>query len=252
MTPLKLAPVALALSLAAAIASAQTDPASAPPAIDGGSIQALKDMGVYLQTLDRFRVSTELTGERVLADGQKLQHMAYAVVDAERPDKLRAHMTSARSAREIIYNGQTATISLPTQKYYSTVEFSGPLATFIGKLEERYGVEIPLADLFTWGTPAAPIERIDSAMNAGQDYVDDELCDHYAFRQGRFDWQIWISAEGRPLPRKLVIINRADEARPQSVSILHWDLKPKFTRTTFDFKPPKGSQAVELHALDEK
>lgn len=35
-------------------------------------------MGVYLQTLDRFRVSTELTGERVLADGQKLQHMAYA------------------------------------------------------------------------------------------------------------------------------------------------------------------------------
>ena len=38
------------------------------------SIQALKDMGAFLQTLKRFRVSTELTGERVLADGQKLQH----------------------------------------------------------------------------------------------------------------------------------------------------------------------------------
>jgi len=252
VTPLKLAPVALALSLAAAVASAQTDPTAAPPAIDGGSIQALKDMGVYLQTLDRFRVSTELTGERVLADGQKLQHMAYAVVDAERPDKLRAHMLSARSAREIIYNGQTATISLPTQKYYSTVEFSGPLSSFIGKLEERYGVEIPLADLFTWGTAAAPTDRIDSAMNAGQDYVDDELCDHYAFRQGKFDWQIWISADDKPLPRKLVIINRADEERPQSVSIMHWDLKPKFTQSTFNFKPPKGSKAVELHALEKK
>lgn len=252
MTPLKLVPLALALSLAATVANAQSDPDAAPPAIDGGSIQALKDMGAYLQTLERFRVSTELTGERVLADGQKLQHMAYAVVDAERPDKLRAHMLSARSAREIIYNGQTATISLPTQKYYSTVEFSGPLSAFIGKLEERYGVEIPLADLFTWGTPAAPIERIDSAMNAGQDYVDDELCDHYAFRQGKFDWQIWISADDKPLPRKLVIINRADEERPQSVSIMHWDLKPKFTQSTFNFKPPKDAKAVELRSLEKK
>ena len=55
-------------------------------------------------------------------------------------------------------------------------------------------MELPLSDLFLWGTPAAPLDKIESAMNAGQDFIGDDLCDHYAFRQGKIDWQIWITA----------------------------------------------------------
>ncbi len=43
-------------------------------------------MGAHLQTLKRFQVSTEMTGERVLADGQKLQHEATADLDVDRPN----------------------------------------------------------------------------------------------------------------------------------------------------------------------
>ena len=118
----------LAMSLAAPSAFAQTAPAGtaapAANAVDPASIQALKDMGAYLQTLKRFHVSTELTGERVLADGQKLQHTATADMDVERPNKIRAVMHSARSEREIIYDGKTVTLYTPAQKYYSTVEFT--------------------------------------------------------------------------------------------------------------------------------
>jgi hypothetical protein len=51
-----------------------------------GAIQALRDMGAYLQSLSRFEVTTETTGERVLADGQKLQHGATAVMQVARPN----------------------------------------------------------------------------------------------------------------------------------------------------------------------
>ncbi len=101
------------------------------------SVQALKDMGAYLQTLKRFRVSTELTGERVLADGQKLQHAATADMDVERPNKIRAVMKSARSEREIIYDGKTVTLYTPAQKYYSTVEFTETIGSLIDKLEDK-------------------------------------------------------------------------------------------------------------------
>ena len=190
-------------------------------------------------------MSTELTGERVLADGQKLQHTAVADLDVVRPNMLRARMVSARSARELFFDGKTVTLFTPAQKYYSTVEFTDNIGGLINKLEERYGVDIPLADLFLWGTPAAPLDKIDSAMNAGQDFIDDDLCNHYAFRQGNFDWQIWITTGSKPLPRKLVITNRADEARPQSVSLMEWNLKPTFTDAVFKFTPPKGATAVE-------
>ena len=257
-----LSPAVLALLLASPFAGAQTAPATpatpsavaAPSAnaVDPKSIQALKDMGAHLQSLNRFTVSTTLTGERVLTDGQKLMHTAYATVDAERPNKLRALLRSARSTRDFVYDGKTFTIFIPAQKYYSSVAFSEPISGLVGKLEDRFGVEIPLSDLFTWGTPAAPVDKIDSAMNVGQAWIGKDLCDHYAFRQGSADWQIWITANGKPLPRKLVITNRADEARPQSVSLMEWSLKPAFTASTFKFTPPNGATRIEMVPLKAK
>jgi hypothetical protein len=126
------------------------------------------------------------------------------------------------------------------------------ISGLIGRLQEKFGVEVPLSDLFLWGTPAAPLDRIESAMNAGQDFVGDDLCDHYAFRQGNYDWQIWIQTGSKPLPRKLVITNRADEARPQSVSLIDWNLKPTFKDSNFTFTPPKGASKVEIVPLKTK
>lgn len=239
----------LAMALAAPSANAQTAPAAA---VDPASIQALKDMGAHLQTLKRFSVATEVTGERVLADGQKLQHTATAKMNVQRPNKIRALMKSARSTREIIYDGKTVTLFTPAQKYYSTVAFTETIGGLIDKLEARFGVEMPLSDLFLFGTPEAPLDKIESAMNAGQDFIDDDLCDHYAFRQGKVDWQIWITVGSKPLPRKLVITNRADEARPQSVHTIDWNLKPTFKDSVFKFTPPKGATKVELVPLKTK
>jgi len=242
----------LSLALAAATcvqaqtAAAGAAPPPAPNPVDAGAIQALKDMGAHLQTLKRFQVSTALTGERVLADGQKLQHSATADLDVERPNRLRAVMVSARSERRVIFNGKTVTLYTPAQKFYSTVPFTGTIGELVEQLENRYAVELPLSDLFLWGTAAAPLDKIDSAMNAGQDFIGKDLCDHYAFRQGQIDWQIWITTGAKPLPRKIVITNRADEARPQSVSLLEWNLKPTFTNASFSFTPPKGATAIEI------
>jgi hypothetical protein len=247
-----------ALCLAAAVAHAQ-QPArtgdSAPPAtnpVSPESIKALQDMGAYLQTLTRFRATAEVTGERVLADGQKLQHTASATVDVARPNRLRVRMISPRSERELVFDGRTVTLFTPALKYYSTVEFADTVGGLVGRLQERFGVDVPLSDLLVWGTPAAPLDRIQSGMNAGQDFVGQDLCDHYAFRQGDVDWQIWIMTGSRPLPRKIVITDRKDEARPQSVTLIGWNTKPAFDAATFAFVPPKGATKVEMVPLKSR
>jgi hypothetical protein len=254
----------LAMALVTPSLHAQTAPAPAAPAaaaapaqpaanpVDPASIQALKDMGAHLQTLKRFQVSTDLMGERVLADGQKLMHSARAELDVERPNKLRARMSSARTERILFYDGKTVTLYTPGQKSYSSIAFTDNLGVLENRLEERYGIQIPLSDLFAWGTPAAPLDKIESAMNAGQDFIGEALCDHYAFRQGEIDWQVWITTGSKPLPLKIVITNRADDARPQSVSVLDWNLKPTFTDAVFKFTPPKGVTKAEIVPLKTK
>lgn len=225
--------------------------ASAPAAtvVDPAVIDSLKVMGKFLQSLKRFQLTTELMGEVVLVDGQKLQHNARADMDVQRPGMIRTRMSSARGEREIYFNGKVVTFFLPSQNYYSRVNFSGSIGELTERLEDHYGIEVPLTDLFLWGTSAAPLEKIESAMNAGQDFIGTDLCNHYAFRQGNTDWQIWIKADGNPLPRKLVITNRADEARPQSISMVNWNLSPRFSDAIFTFTPPKGATSVELRAL---
>lgn len=221
-------------------------------AVDPAAVQALRDMGTYLQTLKQYEAVIDLSGERVLADGQKLQHNAMAKVDVQRPNKMRAEMRSVRSTRDLIYDGKTVALYMPEQKYYSTAPFTEDLGGLVDRLRERFGVEIPVADLFLWGTPKAPLDNMTSAMNAGQSIVDNTLCDHYAFRQGDIDWQIWIATGPRPLPRRLVITNRADDARPQSVTSIRWNLNPKFSASTFTFTPPPGAKQAEFVPLKNR
>jgi hypothetical protein len=99
--------------------AAAVPPSSAANAVDPTAIQALMDMGTYLQSLKRFHVSTDCMGERVLADGQKLQHSASAEMDVLPPQMLRVRMASSRSERELIFDGRRTTLFTPAQKYYS-------------------------------------------------------------------------------------------------------------------------------------
>ncbi|WP_341677381.1 DUF2092 domain-containing protein [Niveibacterium sp. SC-1] len=214
--------------------------------VDPKSVDALRKMGTYLQSLKSFGVTTQLTAERVLEDGQKLQHAAEAELQVARPNKLRAKLATANNQREILYDGKTVVLYSPAQKYYSSLDWNGSIGELATGLQRKYGVELPLADLFLWGTAEAPFDKIESAMNAGQDLVDGEVCDHYAFREGQLDWQIWILAGAKPLPRKVVITNRADEARPQSVSTINWNLNAHASASSFSFSAPKGSKKIEI------
>jgi hypothetical protein len=234
---------------ATAPAAAPADSKPDPNAVSPDAIQALKDMGTYMQTLKQFAVNIDLDGERVLSDGQKLQHSANAKVDVDRPSKMRVQMRSARAQRDLYYDGQKVALYYPKENFYSTTDSTGNLSDLVVKLRQRFGVEVPISDLFLWGTPNAPTDGITSAMRAGQDVIDGQLCDQYAFRQGTVDWQIWIASGSQPLPRKIVVTNRDDEARPQSVTWLTWNLKPKFSASTFHFTPPKGAKLAEFVPL---
>jgi hypothetical protein len=173
-------------------------------------------------------------------------------MDVLRPNKIRVLMKSARNERQLVYDGKTVSLYTPAQKYYGALEFNGTLGALIDLLEEKYGMQIPLDDLFRFGTPEAVLDKFESAMNAGQDFIGRDLCDHYAFRRGKIDWQIWITTGSKPLPRKIVITNRADDARPQSVQMLDWNLKPTFTDAVFKVTQPKGSSKIEIIPVKTK
>jgi hypothetical protein len=77
-------------------------------------------------------------------------------------------------------------------KYYASVTAPPTIPAALEFAAQKYGLEVPLADLFFWGTDKAHLEDIQAAINVGPGSIDGVLCDHYAFRQEDVDWQLWI------------------------------------------------------------
>ena len=64
------------------------------------------------------------------------------------------------------------------------------------------------------------------------------------------DWQIWIEAGARPIPRKYVITSKGVAAAPQyTLRIKEW--KTDVAPDAFAFKPAQGSKKVALNELND-
>jgi hypothetical protein len=241
---------AAVFSALAAAASAQTPSAPArtaePPAVEPAAMDALRRMGGYLRTLKVFQVDATTSDEKVLDDGQKLLTDGSAKVLARTPSALYAEVENDRHDRIYVYDGKTFTLYGKRLNFYATVPAPPTIRELIDRLDEKYGFSVPFEDLFRWGAPGSGEAKITGAMEVGPSVVLGTTCKHYAFRQADIDWQLWIQEGEFPLPRKLAITTRTDDARPQHVAVYTWNLAPSFNDATFEFKPPEGAGRVVL------
>jgi hypothetical protein len=227
-------------------ALAQTPAAAAAPTMDPEAMAALDRMGEFLRSLKAYRVQAVTTRDTVTNDGQLIQRHADWDVLAQSPNRLRMSLASDRKERIYFFDGKSFTIYSPQHRYYASV--AGPATTreLAVTLADDYDIELPLEDLFWWGTERVDRTGILGGELIGPSAVEGTTCDHYAFRQADVDWQIWIQAGSYPLPRRLVIATKTDEARPQFSATYTWDLAPSYNDASFQFVPPPGAARIAI------
>jgi hypothetical protein len=237
---------------------ASTDPAGAgatPAAVpdvsssetrrDPEAIKALERMGDYLRTLKAFQVRSETNRDEVLDDGQNVEFDGVVEMIVQRPNRLRADVTSDKQQRLYFYNGATLSVWARRVNYYATVPAPPTIRELVDKLSDKYDIELPLADLFYWSDRAST-GSITDATDLGPSQIGGVSCEHFAFRQEDVDWQVWIQQGDYPLPRKIVIRTLTDEARPRFAAVLTWNLAPSFNDAAFTFVPPPDAKRITL------
>lgn len=216
------------------------------PAVNPGAMAALQGMGAYLRTLKSFQVEVATTDEDVLDDGQRIQYAGTTRILARMPNGLLAEVANDRHERTYVYDGKTFTLLAKRLNYYATVPAPPTVGQLASTLDEKYDVSVPIVDLFRWGTTDWSTKGITGAIDVGPSTVEGVTCQQYAFRQADIDWQIWIQKGDYPLPRRLVITTKTDEARPQHTAEYKWSLAPSFNDAAFAFNPPEGASKVLL------
>jgi hypothetical protein len=212
--------------------------------LEQDALAALDRMGAFLSSLQEFAVRAETTKEEVLESGQKLQFAKSVDLWVKRPNALRADVNSDRQRRQFFYDGKTFALYSPRLGYYASVAAPPTIGELVGVLQERYGVEMPLVDLFHFGTDPHLKEAIRSAIDVGPATIGGADTEHYAYRQLDVDWQIWIEHGETPLPRKFVITTREEPSEPQFVAVLTWNLTPNLHPKSFTFVPPADAKRI--------
>jgi hypothetical protein len=230
-------------------APAPAPAAAATPAavINAKAIDRLNAMGAHLRSLKAFTVNADVTVEEVLDSGQKVENAVSIDIAARLPNKLRVHTTSAERSRKIYYDGKSVTIFAEKLKYYGSFPAPATIAETVDVAAKKYGIEVPLADLFLMGTDKFDTKSITEAIYVGPQVIGGVLCDQLAFRQPGVDWQICIERGRAPLPRKLVVTGTGgDPAQPVRRSILSWKAGTAPEAAAFTFVPPKGTTRIAV------
>ena len=240
-------PLAIALG-AAAHAQAKAAPAAPTAKPDADALAALNKMGEALRAMTAFTVVADVTTEQVLDSGQKLQYGGDLKIEAQRPSGFKISMNFDHKQREIYYDGKSITLFAPKVGYYASVPAPATIGATVATIQDKYGVEIPLADLFQLGVDPALTARIQSGFDVGPETVGGAACEHYAFRQEAADWQVWIRTDGPALPCKMVITTTQDEAQPQYTAVMTWQATAP-AQAAYTFNPPANAHRITVADL---
>jgi hypothetical protein len=254
-------PIALVLSCAIsvgveAVATAKVAPdseAAATPekaktsaSVDPDALAALNKMGAYLRTLGSFELKADTLTDNVLENGQTAQFAGTVDYKVRRPNGFVITVADDRKVRQFNYDGKNFTVFSPRMGYYATVAAPATIREVLDNAYQKYGISLPMDDLFRWGQPGDKSGNLKSGFLVGYAKMGGQDADQYAFRSGNIDWQIWIARGDKPLPLKIVLTDASDPARPQYTATYHWVPSATFTDATFAFKPPPASKPIKL------
>jgi len=241
---------ALTLSFAVAIGAAPTVHAQSN---DAGKI--LKAMSDYITSQKRISLSFDASIEVITPQLQKIQFNASGTLLRDRPDKLWARRTGGYADVEFVFDGKTFTVFNKNNDTYAQSTSSSSVDQLVAKLRTEYSVEAPGADLLVSNPYKQMITGVLDAKHIGPAVIGGVDCEHLAFRNHDTDWQIWIEAGSKPIPRKYVITSKTVAGAPQYTLVIRdWKTDGSVGADAFAFKPPAGAKKVafkELSDIDE-
>lgn len=228
-------------------AEKQAAPAQQQSQVDPEALQALGRMSAYMRTLQNVEIHARTTMEDVLLEtGQKVQFGGEATYRIRRPNAFFLESNTDRRHRQFFYDGTTFTIFSPRMHVYAQRPAPSTIHEMVDRMENQYGMNVPLSDLFYWGTNEDDTRDVQIATHVGFARINGQVTDQYAFRKGQVDAQIWIARGDRPLPLKIIITTLSQPEQPQYTAELTWNTNPRFSAQTFAFRPPSDAHEIRI------
>ena len=219
----------------------------AGPRVDPRALDVVREMSRLLSGSTGFALDAEETIDELPIDGLRHQISNRRRVALRRPDRLAGDVTGDTLNRSFTYDGRVFTISDRVHHTYTRLSVPPTLDEALDSVFERADMVIPLAD-FLYDDPYLRMtEGILRGAYLGIHQAAGVDCHHVAFEQDTVDWQLWVDAGERPLPRRLVITYKTEHGVPQYAVTFHeWNLEPVLPDELFVLEIPEDAREVSV------
>jgi hypothetical protein len=203
-------------------------------------------MSTQLAGATAMTVKTTETRDVVRASGRKESVAQTGVYTIRRPDRFYAKMTGGPGL-ESWYNGKTLTLASHPEKVFAQARMPETIDRTLDALAERYDMPLPMGDLFYGSAEKALLTDTTTGGYVGTEDVGGTSCLHLAFKDTGADWELWLPAQGDPLPKRFKVVQKARTGQPViDLTFTAWDLAPQISDATFVPKVPAGYEGIAI------
>lgn len=223
------------------------------PGIDPKAIEIATGSSDYLASQPEISVGWFITYD-ALEDGREKRTIVWAgdsVIIREKG--YRSSSVQGNEARDYLFDGTTFTAVFAGEAQYGSISVPGNFANLNTILLDRYGMELPLAEMFDQSGSGEGLAAASEAVYVGEVFFGDTTAHHLAFRRYEGDWEMWISTDPEnPVPLMIAGSNPYQHGWPKFQAVFYdWNFTPDVPEGVFDFDPPEGFDEIELPAIKE-
>ena len=215
---------------------------------DNQATEILQQMSAEIASLESFVITGDGYTDDRLDAGQIIEHSMDVTMRMNRPgDAMRITNRGAEAIKEIYFGSGVLTVFSQTENFYAQRDLPEGVDAAARFAVDELGIDAPMLDFVFKDVASHLLEGAESVDYFGLSLFRGKTYHHIGIREPEVDLQIWIAAEGPPLPGKLAISAKWDGGSPRSVFFFDWDTKPDFGRSSFKFEPPAGSVRIEFN-----
>lgn len=213
---------------------------------EGQAEALLESMSASIAGLEKFEVQGDAYSDRRLLEGQIIANGMQLIMRVQRPENLRLTAKTAENTKEIYFTEGELTLFSETDNFYGQTEVPEDIESAMYVAVNELNIDAPLLDFIAAdvnGELVADAEQIDYF---GMNLVRGRMHHHIGIRYPDIDFQIWIGAEGAPLPGKTSITYKWEAGSPRSVAFLNWNVDPDIPSSALVFQPPEGAARIPI------
>lgn len=209
------------------------------PDIDPQAREVLQKMSNFLSAQKEFTFHSESTVDELLLSGQMIQYARGADVAVKRPGSMSAEVNGDRRTMKFFFHDSEVVLHDISQKFFARLDVPPSLEEAIPFTMKNFSLEAPFAQFIYPGSYDYLTQDVVEGRYLGIHRVLGIQCHHLAFREGDIDWQVWVDAGDKPLPRKFISTEKRVTGAPQFTALLtHWNLDPSLNDEVFEFEKP--------------